>query len=166
MQKCSVENLQNLQELPELKSLFNLVHCKNPKVFCKKDFLKNLQNSNEKTELESLFNLVHWKRSRSSCPKVFCKNVLTECTSIQTNYNLKFWIHLILKGTLKQIWKSADIFVFIWKLYAEDFTLNTFYFLRYAHVRYVKSLFTNIQKQNNIIEISLLFKKFTNFTSK
>ena len=24
---------------------------------------------------------------------------------------------------------------------------NTFYFLRYAHVRYVKSLFTNIQKQ-------------------
>ena len=25
--------------------------------------------------------------------------------------------------------------------------LNTFYFLRYAHVRYVKSLFANIQKQ-------------------
>ena len=124
MQKCSVENLQNLQELPELKSLFNLVHCKNPKVFCKKDFLKNLQNSNEKTELESLFNLVHWKRSRSNCPKVFCKNFLTDCTSIQTNYNLKFWIHLILKGTLKQIWKSANVFVFIWKLYAEDFTLK------------------------------------------
>ena len=27
--------------------------------------------------------------------------------------------------------------------------LNTFYFLRYALVRYVKSLFTNIQKQEN-----------------
>ena len=31
---------------------------------------------------------------------------------------------------------------------------------------YVKSLFTNIQKQQNKIKISLLFKKFTNFTDK
>ena len=46
-------------------------------------------------------------------------------------------------GTLMQIWKSANIFVFIWK-YVEDFTI---YFLRYAHERYVKNLFTNIQKQ-------------------
>ena len=30
---------------------------------------------------------------------------------------------------------------------------NTFYFLRFAHVRYVKSLFTNIQKQQNMLEI-------------
>ena len=38
--------------------------------------------------------------------------------------------------------------------------LNTaFYFLRYAHVRYVKSLLTNIQKQQNLSEISLLFQK-------
>ena len=44
--------------------------------------------------------------------------------------------------------------------------LNTFYFLGYAHVRYVKSLFTNIQKQQNMLKISLLFKKFTNFTGK
>ena len=43
---------------------------------------------------------------------------------------------------------------------------NTFYFLRYANVRYVKNLFTNIQKQKNILKISLLFKKFTNFTDK
>ena len=43
---------------------------------------------------------------------------------------------------------------------------NTFYFLRYAHVRYVKSLFTNIQKQWNMLKISLLFKKFTNCTGK
>ena len=41
---------------------------------------------------------------------------------------------------------------------------NTFYFLSYTHVRYVKCLFTNIQKQQSIVEISLLFKKFTNFT--
>ena len=43
---------------------------------------------------------------------------------------------------------------------------NTFYFLRNAHVRYLKSLFTNIQKQQNMLKISLLFKKFTNFTVK
>ena len=44
--------------------------------------------------------------------------------------------------------------------------LNTFYFLKYAHVRYVKSLFTHIPKQQNMLKISLLFKKFTNFMGK
>ena len=43
---------------------------------------------------------------------------------------------------------------------------NTFYFLRYAHVKYVKSLFANIQQQKNMLKISLLFTKFTNFTGK
>ena len=43
---------------------------------------------------------------------------------------------------------------------------STFYFLRYAHVKYVKSLFTNIQKQQDMLKISLLFKKYTNFTGK
>ena len=38
---------------------------------------------------------------------------------------------------------------------------NTSYFLRYAHVRYEKSLSTNIQKRQNMLKISLLFKKFT-----
>ena len=52
-----------------------------------------------------------------------------------------------IKGALMQIWKSANIFVYMWKQYVEDFTLNHLFFLRYAHVRYVKSLFTNIQKQ-------------------
>ena len=32
--------------------------------------------------------------------------------------------NLVFKGTLMQIWKSASIFVFIWKEYLEDFTLN------------------------------------------
>ena len=40
---------------------------------------------------------------------------------------------------------------------------NTFYFFRNAHVRYVKSLFTNVLK---VLKISLLFKKFTNVTDK
>ena len=43
---------------------------------------------------------------------------------------------------------------------------NIFYILRYANVRYVKCLFTNIQKQWNMSKISLLFKKFTNFKHK
>ena len=38
--------------------------------------------------------------------------------------------------------------------------------MRCAHVRRVKKLFTNIQKQQNMSKISLLFKKFTNFTDK
>ena len=36
---------------------------------------------------------------------------------------------------------------------------STFHFLRYAHFRYAKYLFTNIQKQYNPLRISLLFKK-------
>ena len=43
---------------------------------------------------------------------------------------------------------------------------NIFYILRYAHVRYVKCLFTNIQKQWNVLKINSLFKKFANFTGK
>ena len=33
-------------------------------------------------------------------------------------------------------------------------------------MRYVKSLFKNIQKQDNMLKIILLFKKLTNFTGK
>ena len=40
------------------------------------------------------------------------------------------------------------------------------FFLRCAHVRHVKGLFTSIQKQQNMLKISLLFRKFTNFTGK
>ena len=54
---------------------------------------------------------------------------------------------MVLKGTLMQIWKSTNISVFIWKKNMLKIShLNIFYFLRYAHVRYVKSLFTNIPK--------------------
>ena len=70
----------------------------------------------------------------------------------------------MLKGTLMQIWKST-----ITSSSYENMLIlheNTFYFLRYVHVRYVKSLFTNIQIQKNMLKISLLFKKFTNFTEK
>ena len=38
--------------------------------------------------------------------------------------------------------------------------------MKYAHVWYVKSLFTKIQEQKNMLKISLLFKEFTNITGK
>ena len=41
-----------------------------------------------------------------------------------------------------------------------------FLFLRYAHFRYAKCLFTNIQKQQNTLKSSLLVKKITNFPGK
>ena len=60
---------------------------------------------------------------------------------------MKYKTSKIFKGTLMQIWKS-NTSVFIWKKNMLKIShLNTFYFLRYAHVRYVKSLFTNIPKQ-------------------
>ena len=49
--------------------------------------------------------------------------------------------NFVINGTLTQISKSATIFVFIWKYYVEDIRLKHLYFLRYVHVRYVKSLF-------------------------
>ena len=39
---------------------------------------------------------------------------------------------------------------------------NTLYFLRYPHPRYIKYLFTNIQKQLNILGSSLIFDKNAN----
>ena len=35
---------------------------------------------------------------------------------------------------------------------------NTFDFLRYASPRYVKCLFKNIRKQENMVKISIVFK--------
>ena len=44
---------------------------------------------------------------------------------------------------------------------------NTFYFLlRNACPRYVNCLFTNIQKQEHMLKISIIFKKNTNFAGK
>ena len=43
---------------------------------------------------------------------------------------------------------------------------NTFYFLGYAHPRYIKCLFTNIRKQQNMSNISQIFKENGNFVGK
>ena len=80
--------------------------------------------------------------------------------------NKKCLREIHLKGTLMEIWKPVDIFLFTWKNIRKIWHDNTFCFLRYVHVRYVKWSFTNIQKQHSMLKISLLFKKFTNFTRK
>ena len=59
-----------------------------------------------------------------SCGVSDC-NILKCCFAIfNINYKEdKIRLYNSLKGTLMQIWKSANIFVFIWK-YVEDFTLK------------------------------------------
>ena len=42
---------------------------------------------------------------------------------------------------------------------------SSIYYLSYTHPRYMKSLFTNIKKQQNMLKSSLLFKK-KKFTGK
>ena len=43
---------------------------------------------------------------------------------------------------------------------------NIINFLSYTHPRYMKVLFTNIQKQWNMLKSNLLFKKNANFTGR
>ena len=43
---------------------------------------------------------------------------------------------------------------------------DTSHRLRYVHLRYMKCLFTNIQKQQNTLKSSLFLKKFTNVTGE
>ena len=45
---------------------------------------------------------------------------------LRTGTEVRNVIECFLKGTLLQIWKSAYMFVFIWKYYVEDFTLKRF----------------------------------------
>ena len=58
--------------------------------------------------------ILHYLRNQKtqSC------NIFAKCSKL-----IRFMIWF--KGTLMQIWKSASIFVFIWK-YVEDFTLKLF----------------------------------------
>ena len=61
--------------------------------------------------------------------------------------NAKFRAKIkILKGTLMQIWQSAILSSSYESNMLKISHWNTLYFLRYEHMRYVKSLFTNIQK--------------------
>ena len=64
-----------------------------------------------------------------------------------------------------QIWNSANIIVFAWKWYVENFTLkNLLLFEIYA--REICKKFVYKRKEENILKISLVFKKFSKFTGK
>ena len=55
---------------------------------------------------------------------------------------------LDIKGTLMQILKFTNIFVFLLKNNMKEVShYNAAYFLTYTHLRCMKCLFTNIQKQ-------------------
>ena len=43
---------------------------------------------------------------------------------LQSTQKFDFKSAQLLKGILMQIWKSANIFVFIWKQYVEDVTIK------------------------------------------
>ena len=82
-----------------------------------------------------------------------------------------FFKKSVFKVTLMQTWKFQYMLSSKYLSSFENNMLkishwNSFYFLRYAHVSYVKSLFTNIPKQQNMLKTSLLFKKLVNFTGK
>ena len=73
-------------------------------------------------------------------------------------------LDFMLKGTLMQIWKSAYIFVLHMSMNLPKIShYKTLFFVRYVYVRYVKCLFTNIQKQQNTLKNGLLFQIFINF---
>ena len=63
------------------------------------------------------------------------------------------------KGTLMQIWKSASIFVFIWKQCVEDLTFKHLLPFEICVREICEKLFANIQKQYNMLKISLLKKE-------
>ena len=86
----------------------------------------------------------------------------------------------MLKGTLMQIWKSANTFVSIpsspylrlhtfvsiWKGYVEDFSLKQF-LLSEICAREIRDTFVyKHSEKQQMLKISLLFKKFTNFTGE
>ena len=56
------------------------------------------------------------------------------------NVNQLVLIFVLFKGALMQIWKSANIFSSYESNMMKISHYNTFYFVRCAHVRYVKSL--------------------------
>ena len=66
-----------------------------------------------------------------------------------------------------QIWKFANIFVFIWKKYVESLTLkHLLLFEMRAREICEKFVYKHSETIECMLKITLLFKKFTNFTGK
>ena len=67
--------------------------------------------------------------------------------------------YLKVHGTLMQIWKSTDIFVK--DIMPKVSNYNSIFFFSYARPRYIKCLFINIQKQNNMLKKVAYFLRKT-----
>ena len=75
------------------------------------------------------------------------------------------WFTLF-KGTLMQIWKSTNISIFIWKKYIEDFTLKHLLLFEICAREICENFVYKHSETIEYFKISLLFKKFANFTGK
>ena len=65
-----------------------------------------------------------------------------------------------------QIWKSANIFVFILKWYVEDFILKHLLLLETCARDLCDNFVYKYSETINMLKISLLFTKITNFTGR
>ena len=84
--------------------------------------MKWLHRYSNDTEILTVFKKTELSRC---CPK----QIIHEFQLLQRSCRWRAFRSLF-KGTLMQIWKSGNIFVFTWKQYVEDFTLK--HLLRFA----------------------------------
>ena len=76
------------------------------------------------------FNTYDTTQTSFTCSKLTIETVERGCSKLiiigitSDHYFTPPSSVFIVKGTLMQIWKSANIFVFIWKWYAEELTLK------------------------------------------
>ena len=77
-----------------------------------------------------------------------------------------WWVALNVKGTLMQIWKSANIFVFRWKWYVEDFTVKHLLLFEICSREICGKFVYKHADTMNMLKICQVFKKFANFMFK
>ena len=89
-----------------------------------------------------------------SISNLFLKELIFTCAIVGL---LGFEDLTSFKGTLMQIWNIQPISYSSHENNIPTIShYNAFYLLRYTHARYVKSMFTNTQKQQNMLKISWL----------
>ena len=125
----------------KISIFFKTYRSSRPEVFCEKGFLRNFTKFTEKHLCQSLF------LNKVAVEHLWwlLLNVTILSNQMQPKTK-KCFFNISVKGTLTQMRKSANILSPSQKNNMLQISLqNTFYFLRYANVRYVKSFFTNIQ---------------------
>ena len=106
----------------------------------------------------------------SNTLKEFVGKLPTNCLSVLDHF-VKLALRglswgLEIEGTLLQHLKIYKYLCLHKKNMPKFSHYRSIYFLSYAHTRYTICLFTNIQKQHNMLRSSPLFHKNSNFTSK